>query len=239
MKRKVPPFKGAPVQLAPSLPGGRREAWIKPHRRFWLYWWKVLRKEAELASTLIVKRKRGRRYAIFTFDIAPKKKPPAEVVAFRRKRKHSRSRQGESAFDGRRRGAVVLNMLWRVTPAWWVKGVWWDVKEVMKRLKKGIVPKEAVGKANPIIPRPVAHAVWASLMALKASSQWPVVLARAAPMTPAQGADEDGAGAPVNRPLGRGGGQTAPSSNNSLIFSTNRFTSSTARLTPSGGICPS
>jgi hypothetical protein len=33
-------------------------------------------------------------------------------------------------------------------------------------------------------------------MALKASSQWPVVLARAAPMTPAQGADEDGARAP-------------------------------------------
>ncbi len=82
MKQKAPPFKGVPVWLAPSLPGGRIEAWIKPHKRFWLYWWKVLRKEAELASTLIVKRKRGRRYAIFVFDIAPKKKPPAEVVAF-------------------------------------------------------------------------------------------------------------------------------------------------------------
>jgi hypothetical protein len=42
----------APVRLALSLPGGRREVWIKPHRRFWLYWWRVLRKEAELASTL-------------------------------------------------------------------------------------------------------------------------------------------------------------------------------------------
>jgi putative transposase len=30
----------APVRLALSLPGGRREIWIKPHRRFWLYWWK-------------------------------------------------------------------------------------------------------------------------------------------------------------------------------------------------------
>jgi IS605 OrfB family transposase len=82
MKQKVPPFKGVPVWLAPSLPGGRREAWIKPHRGSWLYWWKVLRKEAELASTLIVRRKRGRWYAVFIFDVAPKKETPAEVVAF-------------------------------------------------------------------------------------------------------------------------------------------------------------
>jgi len=33
----------APVRLALSLPGGRREIWIKPRKRFWLYWWKVLR----------------------------------------------------------------------------------------------------------------------------------------------------------------------------------------------------
>ncbi len=72
----------APVRLALSLPGGRREVWIKPHRRFWLYWWKVLRKETELASTLIVKRRRDRWYAIFVFDVAPKREPPAEVVAF-------------------------------------------------------------------------------------------------------------------------------------------------------------
>ncbi len=49
----------APVRLALSLPGGRREIWIKPHWRFWFYWWKVLRREAELASTLIVRRRRG------------------------------------------------------------------------------------------------------------------------------------------------------------------------------------
>ena len=27
-----------PVKIAVSLPGGRREIWIKPHRRLWLYW---------------------------------------------------------------------------------------------------------------------------------------------------------------------------------------------------------
>ena len=92
-------------------------------------------------------------------------------------------------------------------PLWVGEAVWWDVKEVRKRLGKGIVPKEVVKKANPIIPRPIVHAVLASLMALTASSQWPAVLARAAPMTPAQGADEDGTRAPVDRPSGRGGGR--------------------------------
>jgi len=100
-------------------------------------------------------------------------------------------------------------MLWKTTPTGWVKAVWWDVKEAKKRLKKGIVPREVVKKANPIIPRPIVHAVWTSLGALKASSQWPAVLARAAPMTPAGGADEDGARAPVNRPSGRGGGRSS------------------------------
>jgi len=56
------------------------------------------------------------------------------------------------------------------------------------------VPKEAVEKADPIISRPVVHAVWVSLMALKAGGKWPVV--RAAPVTPAQGADEGRARAP-------------------------------------------
>ena len=89
-----------------------------------------------------------------------------------------------------------------------MKGVWWDVKEVRKRLKRGIVPKEAVRKTNPIIPRPAAYAVWVSLKTLKASSQWPAVLARAAPMTPTQGADEGGTRAsprPRITPALRGG----------------------------------
>jgi putative transposase len=375
----------APVRLALSLPGGRREVWIKPHRRFWLYWWKVLRKEAELASTLVLKRRRGRWYAVFVFDVAPKREPPAEVVAFdvnensvavarlsllstvdavarwnrqyldpavylirtdfgrlakryeavrnakleelkrkypyagrdeeerrqnvadtrefrkfvkrlrERRRKEGRVRQiaremtkspaliiteelGKNpqeemigveekrvkkrelrhrikqtpfrkilrAVEDKARevgsvvvyvssycnskvcpihftllkdnggwhtlycprghavdrdAAAVLNMLWKITPEGVVKGVWWDVKEARKRLKKGIVPRETVRKANPIIPRPIIHAVWASLNRLKASPQWPAVLARAAPMTPAQGADEGGTRAPP-RPKG-------------------------------------
>ena len=375
----------APVRLGLSLPGGRREIWIKPHRRFWFYWWKVLRREAELASTLVLKRRRNKWYAIFAFDVAPKKETPAQVVAFdvnensvavakvsllatvdavarwnrqyvdpavysiktdfgrlakryeavrnakleelkhkypfagrnederrqnvvdtrefrrfarrlrERRRKEGRVRQTarevtkspaviiteelgknpqeqmigvEKKKVGKRelrhrikqtpfkklvraveekaretgsvvvyvspyrnsrvcpihfarleeggdwhalhcpRGhvvdrdaAAVLNMLWKITPEGVVKTVWWDVKEAKKRLGKGIVPKEAVGKANPIIPRPIIHAVWASLKSMKASPQRPAVLARAAPMTPAQGADEDGARAPP-RPRG-------------------------------------
>jgi len=72
----------APVKIAVSLPGRRREIWIRPHRRFWLYWWKTLRREAELVSTLVLKRRRGRWYAVFVFDVASKNEPPAEVVAF-------------------------------------------------------------------------------------------------------------------------------------------------------------
>ena len=370
----------APVKIAVSLPGGRREVWIKPHKRFWLYWWKVLRKETELTSTLVLKRRRDKWYAIFVFDVVPKKKPPAEVVAldvnentvavakvsllatvdavarwnrqyldpavysirtdfgrlakryeavrnakleelkqrypyagrdeeekrqnvtdtreFRkfvrrlreRRRKEGRVRQiaremtkspiviiteelgknpqeemigveeksvkkrelmhrikqtpfrkilravedkaaegGSVVFyvssfrnsrmcpihfakleDGGdwhvlrcphghavdRDAAAVLNILWKITPEGATKALWWDVKEVRKRLKKGIVPREAVGKANPIIPRFIAHAVWGSLRSLKVSPQWPAVLARAAPMTPARGADEGGTRAP-------------------------------------------
>jgi len=100
-----------------------------------------------------------------------------------------------------RDAAAVLNMLWKTTPTGWVKGVRWDVKEARKRLKKGIVPREAVRKTNPIVPRPIIHAVWASLNRLKAGDKWPAVLARAAPMTPAQGADEGGTRAPP-RPKG-------------------------------------
>jgi hypothetical protein len=58
-----------------------------------------------------------------------------------------------------RDAAAVLNMLWKITPEGATKALWWDVKEVKKRLKKGIAPREAVRKANPIIPRPIMHAV--------------------------------------------------------------------------------
>ena len=72
----------APVRLSLSLLGGRREIWLRPHKRFWLYWWRVLSGEAELASTLIVKRRLNRWYAVFIFDIKPKKELPQSVVAF-------------------------------------------------------------------------------------------------------------------------------------------------------------
>jgi IS605 OrfB family transposase len=383
------------IWLGLSLPGGRRKVWIKPHRWFWLYWWKTLTGEAELVSTLVLKRRRNKWYAVFVFDLAPEREPPAEAVAFdvnensvavaclsllatvdavarwnrryvnpavylirtdfgrlakryeavrnakleelkrkypfvgrddeekiqdvtdtrefrrfarrlrERRRKEGRVRQiaremtrnpaviiteelgknpqeevigvverakkgakkkvekrelrhrvkqtpfrkliravedkaaevGSVVFyvssfrnsrvcpihfaeleDGGdwhvlrrlhghvvdRDAAAVLNMLWKITPEGVVKGVWWDVKEAKKRLNRRIVPKEAVGKANLIIPRPITHAVLASLMALKAGGKWPAVLARAAPMTPAQGADEDGTRAPPHGAPARG-----------------------------------
>ena len=72
----------APVRLELSLPGGRREVWIKPHKRFWLFWWRVLSGEAELASTLMIKRKLNRWYAVFVFEIKPRKELPQSVVTF-------------------------------------------------------------------------------------------------------------------------------------------------------------
>jgi putative transposase len=105
-----------------------------------------------------------------------------------------------------RDAVAVLNMLWKTTPTGWVKTVWWGVKEARNRLEKGIVPREAVRKANLIIPRPAVHAVLVSLMALKAGGKWPAVLARAAPMTPARGAYEDG-GEGASEPPFRAGGQ--------------------------------
>jgi putative transposase len=368
----------APVRLALSLPGGRREIWIKPHRRFWLYWWRVLCKEAELASTLILKRRRNRWYAVFVFDVAPKREPPAEVVAFdvnensvavakvslfstvdavarwnrqyvdpavysirtdfgrlvkryeavrnakleelkrkypyagrddeekvqnvtdtrefrkfvkrlrERRRKEGRVRQvaremtknpaviiteelgknpqeemigleekrvkkrelrhrikqtpfrkllksiEDKATEGGsvvfyvssyrnskvcpihftllrdngswhvlhcprghavdRDAAAVLNMLWKTTPTGWVKGVWWDLKDVKRRLEKGrgLVPRDFAKRRNPLITWPVARAVWTLLKSLKAGDKWPAVLARAAPMTPAREVYEDG-----------------------------------------------
>jgi putative transposase len=69
---------------------------------------------------------------------------------------------------------------------------------VKRRLEKGrgLAPRELAKRRNPLVPWPVAYAVWASLMALKAGDKWPAVLARAAPTTPAQGADEGGTRAP-------------------------------------------
>jgi len=72
----------APVRLELSLPGGRTEVWLRPHKRFWLYWWRVLSGEAELASTLIVKRRLNKWYAVFIFEIKPREEEPKSIIAF-------------------------------------------------------------------------------------------------------------------------------------------------------------
>jgi len=72
----------APVRLSLSLLGERREVWLRPHKRFWLYWWRVLTGEAELASTLMIKRKLNRWYAIFTFKIETEERTPQAIVSF-------------------------------------------------------------------------------------------------------------------------------------------------------------
>jgi len=72
----------APVRLELSLPNGRTEVWLRPHKRFWLFWWRVLTGEAELASTLIVKRRLNKWYAIFIFKLKPKEEEPKSIIAF-------------------------------------------------------------------------------------------------------------------------------------------------------------
>jgi len=72
----------APIRLSLSLLGERKEVWLRLHRRFWLYWWRVLSGEAELASTLIVKRKTNKWYAVFVFEVKPKEGTPQSVISF-------------------------------------------------------------------------------------------------------------------------------------------------------------
>jgi len=70
------------VRFELSLPGGRTEVWLRPHKRFWLYWWRVLGGEAGLGRTLIVKRRLNKWYAIFIFKLKPKEEEPKSIVAF-------------------------------------------------------------------------------------------------------------------------------------------------------------
>jgi IS605 OrfB family transposase len=72
----------APVRVELSLLGGRREVWLRPHKRFWLFWWRVLTGGARLASTLIIKRKTNKWYAIFVFELKPRVAKPQSIVAF-------------------------------------------------------------------------------------------------------------------------------------------------------------
>jgi len=50
----------SPISTGRRGVSGRFEVWLRPHRRFWQYWWRVLNGEAELASTLMIKRKLNR-----------------------------------------------------------------------------------------------------------------------------------------------------------------------------------
>ena len=80
----------APVRLAISPistgkrgAGGRRfEVWLRLHKRFWQYWWRVLSGEAELASTLMIKRRLNRWYAIFIFKLKPRVEKPQSIISF-------------------------------------------------------------------------------------------------------------------------------------------------------------
>jgi IS605 OrfB family transposase len=72
----------APVRLSLSLLGERKEVWLRPHKRFWLFWWRVLTGEAELASTLMIKRRANKWYAVFVFEIKPREERPQSIVAF-------------------------------------------------------------------------------------------------------------------------------------------------------------
>jgi transposase len=72
----------APVRLGLSLLGGRRVVWLRLHKRFWLYWWRVLNGEAELASTLLIKRKLNKWYAIFVFELKPREEEPNSIISF-------------------------------------------------------------------------------------------------------------------------------------------------------------
>jgi len=73
----------SPISTGKRGRGGRKfEAWLRPHKRFWLYWWKVLSGEAGLGRTLIIKRKANKWYAVFIFEIKPRREVPQSVVAF-------------------------------------------------------------------------------------------------------------------------------------------------------------
>jgi len=73
----------SPISTGKRGAGGRRfEAWLRLHKIFWLLWWRVLRGEAELASTLMIKRRLNKWYAVFIFEIKPREEEPNSIIAF-------------------------------------------------------------------------------------------------------------------------------------------------------------
>jgi transposase, IS605 OrfB family, central region len=72
----------SPISTGKRGKSGRFEVWLRLHKRFWQYWWKVLNGEAELASTLIVKRRLNRWYAVFIFELKPREEELKSIVSF-------------------------------------------------------------------------------------------------------------------------------------------------------------
>jgi len=72
----------SPISTGKRGKSGRFEVWLRLHKRFWLYWWRVLNGEAELASTLIIKRKLNKWYAIFVFELKPRETRSQLITAF-------------------------------------------------------------------------------------------------------------------------------------------------------------
>jgi len=73
----------SPISTGKRGRGGRRfEVWLRLHKHFRVYWWKVLNGEAELASTLIIRRRLNKWYAVFVFEPKPKDAKPQLITAF-------------------------------------------------------------------------------------------------------------------------------------------------------------
>jgi len=72
----------SPISTGKRGKSGRFEVWLRPHKRFWLYWWRVLNGEAELASTLVVKRKANKWYAVFIFELKPREEESKSIISY-------------------------------------------------------------------------------------------------------------------------------------------------------------
>jgi IS605 OrfB family transposase len=92
--------------------------------------------------------------------------------------------------------ASILNMMWKVTPEAWTKGVWWG-------LRKKMGWREHEDNSNPIIPYPIMQYIHAMLKTFTASEQSPAMPARGKPMNPAREANEGRA----RKPPKKGGGR--------------------------------
>jgi len=102
--------------------------------------------------------------------------------------------------------ASVANMLWKLTPEAWGKGVWWGLR---KKMDWG----EYEDRHNPLVPYGIVILLQRIMRNTRASlEKSPAMLTRGTPMNPAGEAYESWARKPPRskgtpHPLGRGGGQ--------------------------------